>query len=116
MAINSDTMEGSMDEFGGKVQGKVGDMLGDNKMQAQGKVDEVKGKVQDAYGNAKDTVKDWADNAPEYVQKARETGRRYAEQGSEKAKELVQEQPVAVLAGGIALGFLMGWLVSGRRS
>ena len=116
MAMNNDTMEGSMEEFGGKVQGKVGDMLGDSKIQAQGKLDEVKGKVQDAYGNARDTVKDWADQAPEYVQKARETGRRYAEQGSDKAKELVQEQPVAVLAGGIALGFLMGWLVSGRRS
>jgi uncharacterized protein YjbJ (UPF0337 family) len=116
MAMNSDTISGSMDELGGKLQGRVGDVLGDSKMQAQGKLDEVKGKVEDAYGNARETVKDWADSAPEYVQKARETGRRYAEQGSEKAKELVHEQPVAVLAGGIALGFLMGWLVSGRRS
>ena len=115
MAINSDTVEGTLSEFGGKAKGAFGDMTGDTKMQAEGKIDELKGKAQDAYGKARDTVRDWADEAPEYVQRAKETGRRYVEQGNEKARELVQEQPVAVLAGGIALGFLVGWLVSGRR-
>ena len=116
MAINSDTIEGSMDEFGGKAKSAVGNAFGDTKTQAEGALDQAKGKVQDAYGKARDAVKDWADDAPEYVQKAKETGRRYAEQGSEKVKEVVQDQPVAVLAGGIALGFLVGWLAGGRRS
>jgi len=116
MAINSDMVEGTIDEFGGKAKSAVGSAFGDTKTEASGKLDEVKGKVQDAYGKARDAVKDWADDAPEYVQRARETGRRYAEQGSERVKDAVQEQPVAVLAGGIALGFLVGWLVSGRRN
>jgi len=116
MAINSDTVEGTLDEYGGKAKAKLGETFGDTKTEASGRLDEVKGKVQDAYGKARDAVKDWADDAPEYVQRARDTGRRYAEQGSERVKEVVQEQPVAVLAGGIALGFLVGWLVSGRRN
>lgn len=122
MAINKDTIEGSLNEFGGKVEGAFGDVTGDTKTQVSGKVDELKGKAQDAYGKAHDVidkarekVTEWADNAPESVQRARETASRYATQGAEKAKTVVQEQPVAVLAGGVALGFLLGWLVSGRR-
>lgn len=113
--INNDTVEGTLNEFGGKAEGFVGDVTGDSKLQADGKIDELKGKVQDAYGKAREKVTEWADHAPESVQRARETAARYAQQGSEKAKAAVQEQPVAVLAGGIALGFLIGWLVSGRR-
>ncbi len=115
MAINKDTIEGTLNEFGGKAEGFVGDVTGDTKTQVEGKIDELKGKVQDVYGKARDKVSEWADNAPESVQRARETASRYASEGAERAKTVVQEQPVAVLAGGIALGFLIGWLVSGRR-
>jgi len=115
MAINSDTFEGTLNELGGKAEGVVGDVTGDSKTQVSGKIDELKGKAQDAYGKAREKVTEWADNAPESVQRARETAGRYASEGAEKAKAVVQEQPVAVLAGGIALGFLLGWLVSGRR-
>ena len=115
MAINSDNVEGTLNEFGGKVEGYVGDLTGDTKMQADGTIDELKGKVQDAYGKAREKVTEWADHAPESVQRARDTASRYASEGAEKAKAVVQDQPVAVIAGGIALGFLLGWLVSGRR-
>ncbi|WP_185965007.1 CsbD family protein [Glacieibacterium frigidum] len=113
--INSDTVEGTLNEFGGKAEGFIGDVTGDTKTQAEGKIDELKGKVQDVYGKAREKVTEWADNAPESVQRARETASRYAAQGTEKAKAVVQEQPVAIIAGGVALGFLLGWLVSGRR-
>ena len=115
MAINKDTIEGTLNEFGGKVEGAFGDATGDTKTQVSGKIDELKGKAQDVYGKARDKVSEWADNAPKPVQRARETASRYASEGVERAKTAVQNQPVAVLAGGIALGFLVGWLVSGRR-
>ena len=126
MAINSDTVEGTLNEFGGKAKSAVGSAFGDTKIQAEGSFDETKGKaqealgdakakVQDAYGKAKDAVNDWADNAPEYVQKARETGRQYAEKGSDALRQTVQDQPIATLAGGIAIGVLIGWMISGRR-
>ena len=115
MAINQDTVEGTLDEFGGRAKSFAGDMTGDTKLQAEGTIDELKGKVQDAYGKARDKVSEWADNAPESVQRARDAATRYASEGADRAKAAVQEQPVAVLAGGIALGFLLGWLVSGRR-
>lgn len=119
---NKDNFEGTVNEYAGKAEGLIGDVTGDTKTQASGKLNELKGKAQDAFGDAKDVygkakekVTEWADHAPESVQRARETASRYAEQGVERAKTVVQEQPVAVLAGGIALGFVLGWLVSGRR-
>ncbi len=123
MAINADTVEGKLNEFGGKAEGAIGAALGDAKTEANGKFDELKGKAQDAfgqakdvYGKAKDTVQDWADKAPEQVRMAKEKAQAYADDATQKVKTTVQEQPVAVLAGGIALGFVVGWLLSGRKN
>lgn len=116
MATNSDQVEGTFDEYAGKAQGGVGEAFGDAKTQAEGKIRELRGKAQDAYGKARETigqkVDEWSED--ERVQRAREAAAR----GAERVRETVQEQPVAVLAGGIALGFLIGWLASGssRRS
>ena len=116
MTINKDTFEGTVNEYGGKAESAIGSAFGDSRMQAEGKIDELKGKAQDAYGKAKETVQDWADKAPEQVKMAREKAQQYADQATAKVKTTVQEQPVAVLAGGVALGFLVGWLLSGRKN
>ncbi len=123
MAINKDGIEGAATEAYGKVEGFAGEMLGDTKTQMDGKVHEFKGKAEQVVGQAKqayekasETVKEWADNAPDMVREARETASRIAEDGSSKVRQTVQEQPVAVLAGGIALGFVVGWLLSGRKN
>lgn len=123
MTINKDTIEGGFNEFAGKAEALAGDTFGDSKTQADGKVTELKGKAEqvlgkakDAYGKATETVKDWADKAPETAREARERAARIAEESSAKVRQTVQEQPVAVLAGGIALGFVVGWLLSGRKN
>lgn len=123
MTINKDTFEGSFDQAVGTVQGAAGDVLGDHKMQAEGKFNELKGKAEQAYGKAKDvygkaseTVKELYEKAPETAREARERAARIAGESTAKVRQTVQEQPVAVLAGGIALGFVVGWLLSGRKS
>lgn len=122
MATTPGSFEGGFDEVTGKVESAAGEVFGDTKMQADGKVTELKGKAEqvigkakDAYGRATETVKDWADRAPEVTQQAREQAARFAEESSARVRQTVQEQPVAVLAGGIALGFVVGWLLSGRK-
>ncbi len=122
MTINKETIEGGFNEVGGKVEGAIGDAFGDSKTQAEGTIHELKGKAEQAYGKAKDVygkaterAKEWADNAPETVREARERAQRLADESSAKVRQTVQDQPVAVLAGGIALGFVVGWLLSGRR-
>ncbi len=123
MAINSDNIEGTFNEISGKVEGAIGNAFDDAKTQGEGKITELKGKAQQVVGDAKamyekasDTVRGYADKAPEQVREAREKASQLAEDATAKARAAVQEQPVAVLAGGIALGFVVGWLLSGRKN
>jgi uncharacterized protein YjbJ (UPF0337 family) len=123
MAVNKETIKGKADQVVGKVEAAAGEALGDHKMQFDGTVRELKGKAEEVYGKAKDAygkasvkAKEWADKAPETAREARERAQRIAEESQAKVKTVVQEQPVAVLAGGIALGFVVGWLMSGRRN
>lgn len=122
MATN-ENISGGIDELAGKAQGAFGDATGDAKTQAEGKLNELKGKAEQAFGKAKDAyaqaserAKEWSEHAPEQLREARERAQKLADEGAARARQAVQEQPLAVLAGGIALGFVVGWLVSGRRS
>ena len=135
--MNGDQVEGKIKEVGGELRQAAGTALGDDGMEARGAADSLTGKAQEAYGNvrekaheaydsavhkatdaygrARETVKEWADDAPEYLDRARESGRRYAAQAGETVKTTVQEQPIATVLGGVAVGFLLGWLINSRR-
>ncbi len=123
MEINKATIGGGVDEFTGKVQSAFGSAVGDTPTQVEGKIHELKGKAEQAFGKAKEvygkaseTARSWADQAPDAAREARATATRIAEESTAKVRQTVQEQPVAVLAGGIALGFVVGWLLSGRKN
>jgi len=125
MGIKRETVEGTIEEAAGKAQAAIGEALGDAQMHAEGKIHELKGKAEQAYGKAKEgyakaseKAKEWADHAPEAAREAREKAQRLAEETTAKARQTVQEQPLAVLAGGVALGFVvrrgddLGWLAA----
>ena len=122
MAINEQSISGKFEEVAGSAESAIGGVVGDASMQAEGKIHELKGKAEQAFGKAKevygkasDTVKDWAEKAPETAREARDRAAKLAEQSQVRVKTAVQEQPLAVLAGGVALGFVVGWLLSSRR-
>jgi uncharacterized protein YjbJ (UPF0337 family) len=53
-----DRIEGAAKNIGGKIKEAAGKVTGDEKLQAEGKADQVSGKVQNAVGGAKDSVRD----------------------------------------------------------
>ena len=53
-----DRVEGAAKNIGGKIKDTAGKVTGDEKLQAEGKADQVSGKVQNAVGGAKDSVRD----------------------------------------------------------
>jgi uncharacterized protein YjbJ (UPF0337 family) len=123
MTINENSISGGLEEAAGAAQAAFGEAIGDAKTEAHGKLHELKGKAEEVYGKARETyeqvshkAREWADKAPETVREARERAQKAVDEGAAKARQTVQEQPLAVLAGGIALGFVVGWLVSGRRN
>jgi uncharacterized protein YjbJ (UPF0337 family) len=52
-----DRVEGSAKEIIGKIKEVAGKVLGDAKLESEGKADQVAGKVQNAVGGLKDTLK-----------------------------------------------------------
>jgi uncharacterized protein YjbJ (UPF0337 family) len=55
--MDKDRVEGSAQQAKGKVKEVTGKILGDAKLQAEGKADKAAGKVQNAVGGVKDVLR-----------------------------------------------------------
>ena len=55
--ISHDRVEGSAQQAKGSVKEGVGSLIGDTKLQAEGRADKVQGKVQNTVGGIKDTLR-----------------------------------------------------------
>ncbi len=105
--MSDDRMKGAARQAGGKVESTVGNLTGDTKTQAQGKMDDVAGQAQRAYGQAKDTVRDAAnqvssgagDYASSMLDQVEEYGDYIAEQ--------VDQRPVTAVLIAAGVGFLV---------
>ena len=56
--MDKDRVAGSAKQIKGEVKQVVGKVIGDAKLESEGKADKIEGKVQNAVGGLKDTVKD----------------------------------------------------------
>ena len=54
---DEDRVEGSMKNMKGKLKEGAGKVLGDSKMQTEGKGDQIEGKVQNTIGGIKDALR-----------------------------------------------------------
>ena len=58
--MDKDRVEGSAKQVKGAVKETIGKVVGDAKLEAEGKADKTEGKVQNAVGGLKDAVRDAA--------------------------------------------------------
>ena len=56
--MDKDRIKGSADQAKGAVKDAAGKVIGDQKLQAEGKMDKLKGKTESAVGGAKDALRD----------------------------------------------------------
>jgi uncharacterized protein YjbJ (UPF0337 family) len=109
--MDKDRIAGSAKDFGGKVEGAVGDMAGNAQSQAAGRAREAAGTVQNVYGQAKDAAREATDAAVSYAKDAYENSGETLRDGSQAVAKTVQDNPLGALliAGGIgfALALLM---------
>ncbi len=61
MSSAGDKLKGLGNEAVGNVKQGIGSLTGNDRLQAEGKAQELKGEAQRGVGEAKDTVKDVAD-------------------------------------------------------
>jgi uncharacterized protein YjbJ (UPF0337 family) len=55
---DKDRIQGSADKAKGSVKKGIGELAGDEKLQAEGSADKAKGKARNAVGSAKDALRD----------------------------------------------------------
>jgi uncharacterized protein YjbJ (UPF0337 family) len=61
--MDEDRVAGSAQNMKGKIKEAAGKVMGDSKMKAEGKADQVAGKVRNAVGGAKDAIRDADDRS-----------------------------------------------------
>ena len=109
--MDKDRIAGSAKDFAGKVEGTVGDIAGDAKTQAAGRVREATGTAQNLYGQAKDAAREATDATVSYAKDAYENSGDTFRDGSQAIAKKVQDNPLGsmLIAGGIgfALALLM---------
>ena len=110
--MDKDRIVGAAKEFGGRVEGAVGDLTGDTKTQASGTAREAAGTVQNLYGQAKDAARDAGAAAAGYAKDAYENSGERLRDGTQALTQKVQDNPLGALlvAGGI--GFALALLMS----
>jgi uncharacterized protein YjbJ (UPF0337 family) len=89
-------IEGTADKVGGKLQNGLGRLTGDTKLQADGKINEIKGHAKDAYGRVIDGL---VDKAPASVQGKARSGLDFARRKPLLTTGIVAG--LAVLLGGL---------------
>ena len=109
-------------EFGGKVQGAVGTVAGNDETRAEGKRDEVGGSAETLVGQARDAVRDVAGQAGDLADRAIDTGRDVLAEagaaprrGGETLTQYAKEFPLAFAAMAGAVGYLLAMAIRGRR-
>ena len=55
--MNKDQVKGRVEQVKGSVKEATGKVVGNGKLEAEGKIDKVTGKTQATYGDVKDAVK-----------------------------------------------------------
>ena len=58
--VDANRVKGAVDQAKGAVKEGVGNLVGDDKLKAEGMADKAKGKVESAVGGAKDAARDAA--------------------------------------------------------
>ena len=110
--MDKDRIAGTAKEFGGRVEGAAGEIVGDAKTQASGRAREAAGTVQNLYGQAKDATRDATDAAVDLAKDVYANSGDTLRDGSQAMAKKVRDNPLGALliAGGI--GFALALLMS----
>jgi uncharacterized protein YjbJ (UPF0337 family) len=115
--MDNDRIAGSVKDHAGKVERTVGDIAGDARTQAAGRVRETTGTVQNLYGQAKDAARDATDAAVGYAKDAYENSGDTFRDGSRAIAKRARDNPLGLLliAGGIGFALALLMMRSSRR-
>lgn len=56
--MDEDRIDGALKKVGGGIKEGVGKLVGDTKLETEGKAEKVEGKIQNTVGGARDAIRD----------------------------------------------------------
>jgi len=105
--MDENRFEGTARKVGGKVEGVLGDLTGDTKLQAEGAIDKLAGSAQRAYGQAKDAVRgatgSMGDQASDYGAQVMDQ----LEEAGDYLAEQIDQRPMTAILIAAGIGFLL---------
>jgi uncharacterized protein YjbJ (UPF0337 family) len=110
--MDKDQIAGSAKDFAGRAEGAVGDVAGDAKRQAEGRMREAAGTAQNFYGQAKDTAREAAGTAASYAKDVYNGGGDTVRDASQALANKVRENPLGSLVMAAAAGFALALLMT----
>ena len=110
--MDKDRIAGSAEDFAGKLESALGDIAGDAKIEAAGRVREATGTAQNLYGQAKDAARDATDATVGYAKDAYENSGDTFRDGSQAIAKKVQDYPLGSMLLASAIGFALALLTT----
>ncbi len=105
--MDENRFEGAARKVGGKIEGTVGSMTGDTKMQASGKMDDLAGSAQRGYGQTKDAVRNMAGQASDQASDYGSQMLDQLEEAGDYLAEQVDQRPITAILIAAGIGFLI---------
>jgi uncharacterized protein YjbJ (UPF0337 family) len=115
--MDSDRIEGSAKEIGGKIEELAGKAIDHEETRADGVGLQIEGKAQNLYGQAKDNLRDAGDRAERALrqtgnlaEQVLDEGQHHARRASDAVEGTVTDHPARALLLALSAGFLVGVL------
>ena len=112
--MDSNRLEGTAKELGGKLQGALGDAFGSDRDSAEGRRRQAEGTAQNLLGQGKDALREARHDATKYATDLYENAGTYAEEGTRAVRRTVHDNPLSSLLVAGAIGFVLGLLARDR--
>ena len=113
--VDENRVEGLARQASGKVQSTLGDITGDTKSQAQGRIDDVMGKAQRTYGRAKDSVRNAASQVTDSTGDYAGSMLDQIEEYGDYVAEQIDERPITSVLIAASIGFLIALVTRPSR-
>lgn len=105
--MDENRFEGAARKIGGKIEGGLGDLTGDSKLQAEGTMDKMAGSAQTMYGQAADTVRNVADRVASSGGDYGSQVLDQVEEAGDYIAEQVDSRPITAVLIAAGVGFLL---------
>jgi uncharacterized protein YjbJ (UPF0337 family) len=115
ITMNSDQLNGGLDQAVGRAKGAAGALVDDAATQVKGKVQAATGKAKSLYGDARSTLDDAGAQVKDKLQVATGKAQNLIEDTRDTLETQVTDKPLAAMAAIGAVGLAAGLLLGGAR-